>query len=334
MVIHSPLARDSVRVPDPSNPKLRIRKNKLLLQCSIREMHKDLYNPEIGLDDMVLDDEGKPLISDTMMRALLPPELRVLTNTYKECCCCELCTSMSYLQAALNRFRKTFLALLEKILQELKDSTLQLTKQRREQLALAESTLHVFKEQGFDDGGDALHPKGKDAAYSMQCDPPPGFEDSGITKLKCALGDCPDCGEYCQPISEQTEVEKPIKYYSFKNLPTCSSCGALPEKSKSCPLCVAKHPQEKDRGKIRNRKHLSLNDQPFDVFFKLYLKTLKNYRIHRFKFLVLSKKMTVDVRQSSLKQGDVALQHDFSEGLKIVHNEEVSDCFLVVPPDN
>ena len=44
--------------------------------------------------------------------------------------------------------------------------------------------------------------------------------------------------------------------------------------------------------------------------------------------------MTVDVRQSSLKQGDVALQHDFSEGLKIVHNEEVSDCFLVVPPDN
>ena len=36
-------------------------------------------------------------------------------------------------------------------------------------------------------------------------------------------------------------------------------------------------------------------------------------------------KMTVDVRQSSLKQGDVALQHDFSEGLKIVHNQEVSD---------
>ena len=128
MTIHSPLKRDCVRVPDPSNPKLHIKKNKLLLQCSIRELHRDLYDPEIGLGDLVRDKNGKPLISDTMMRVLLPPELHMLTNImYKECCCCELCTLMSYLQGALNRFRKTFVALLEKRLKELKESTLKLT---------------------------------------------------------------------------------------------------------------------------------------------------------------------------------------------------------------
>ena len=73
------------------------------------------------------------------------------------------------------------------------------------------STLHVFGEQAFDDG-ETLHPKGKGAVSSIQCDAPPGFEDSGITSLKCALGQCAHCGKgtYCQPVSEQT-VEKPIK---------------------------------------------------------------------------------------------------------------------------
>ena len=98
----------------------------------------------------------------------------------------------------------------------------------------------------------------------------------------------------------------------------------MPENSTSCCHCVAKHKIEKDRGKIKTKKHLILNDQPFEEFFKLYESTLQKYRIHRFKFLVLSKKLTIDVRQKSLQPGDVALQHDFSEALKIVHNQEVS----------
>ena len=201
-----------------------------------------------------------------------------------------------------------------------------MTREKREAIALAKATLNVYRDQAFD-GDDTLHPKSKHAAYSIQCDPPEGFQGSGITKLKCALGQCPDCPKYCQPISEQT-VERPIKFYSFKRLPTCSSCGALPENSTSCCHCVAKHKIEKDRGKIKTKKHLILNDQPFEEFFKLYESTLQKYRIHRFKFLVLSKKLTIDVRQSSLQPGDVALQHDFSEALKIVHNQEVSFYFF------
>ena len=56
----------------------------------------------------------------------------------------------------------------------------------------------------------------------------------------------------------------------------------------------------------------------------MYTETLKQYLMHRFKFLILSKKFVIDVRQSTLRPGEVCLQHDFSEALKLVHNEEVS----------
>jgi len=67
-----------------------------------------------------------------------------------------------------------------------------------------------------------------------------------------------------------------------------------------------------------------LDRKPFPKFKELYLKTLAKYCIHRFKFLILSKKYTGDVRQESLRPGEVFLQHDFAEALKIVHNQEVS----------
>ena len=174
------------------------------------------------------------------------------------------------------------------------------------------------------------------AAYSVQCLPPPGFEDTGITNLKCASGDCDVCGLnlsdsglYCRPCLEE-DIQKPIKYYSFKNLPTCSHCGALPDGSKTCSNCVEKTELENKRGKIRKRKHLTWNNTPLAVFNKLYNETLPKYVLHRFKFLILSKQFVIDVRQKRLKPGEVCLQHDFSEYLKIVHNEEVCINLLLL----
>ena len=72
-VIHSPIARDTLWVTNPNNPwGDKIQKNKLLLQCSVRELHSDLYKPTgIGLGDLVRDENGKPLISDTVFRDYL-----------------------------------------------------------------------------------------------------------------------------------------------------------------------------------------------------------------------------------------------------------------------
>ena len=82
-VMFSPIARDTVLVNDTDNPGSFIRKSKLILQCYIAEIHGDIYSPTTGLGNNVIDKEGKHLVSDTMFRGLLPPELRVMSNHYK-----------------------------------------------------------------------------------------------------------------------------------------------------------------------------------------------------------------------------------------------------------
>ena len=83
-VIHSPIAKDTVLVKDDSTGEV-VRKTKLILQCSIRELHCDLYKPSCGVRDLVFVN-GSNLILYTMFRALLPKELRVMTNHYIRRC--------------------------------------------------------------------------------------------------------------------------------------------------------------------------------------------------------------------------------------------------------
>ena len=225
---------------------------------------------------------------------------------------------MANFQAAYNRTQVCIRASLEK---EVEKFTIgKLTSRRKDLKALAQAKLVKYKSQAFGSNG-ALYPKAKDAAYAFQCPSPAGFEDTGITSWKCASGCCCKCGQLPVPDAEKDWVT-PVNHYIFKNLPTCGSCGALPEGSTSCPLCAKKPVDQRD--KIGKRKHMVLDRKPFPKFKELYLKTLEKYCTHRFKFLILSKKYTVDVRQDTLRPGEVCFQHDFAEALKIVHNQEVS----------
>ena len=76
MVIQSPIANDTLLVRDPNNPSRKIRVNKLLLQIPVRELHNNLLSedPNIGLEGAI-NCNGNALISDTSLRALLPPHL-------------------------------------------------------------------------------------------------------------------------------------------------------------------------------------------------------------------------------------------------------------------
>ena len=112
-VIHSPIAKDTLLVRDPSNAGQFVRKSKLILQTSVRELLIDLYKPGIGMLEDVMDKEGKRLVSGTVFRAILPPELRMITNYYKTMCMCEICQSSNYMQSALNTFRRNLLKQLE-----------------------------------------------------------------------------------------------------------------------------------------------------------------------------------------------------------------------------
>ena len=82
--------------------------------CSIAELHGDIYSPTTGLGNDVIDNDGKHLVSDTMFRGLLPPELRVMSNHYKTVCCCEFCQGFNCLQSALNSFCVQLLATMVK----------------------------------------------------------------------------------------------------------------------------------------------------------------------------------------------------------------------------
>ena len=126
-------------VNDPDNPGLFISKSKLILQCSIAELHGDLYSPTTGLGNNVIDKDGKHLVSDIMFWGLLPPELCGMSNHYKTVCCCEICQGFNYLQSALNSFCVQLLAAMVKELQRMPDKT---ARQRNSQsIALAKKTM-------------------------------------------------------------------------------------------------------------------------------------------------------------------------------------------------
>ena len=48
----------------------------------MRELLNDLYSKQYGLgDDLLLDEDNNKIISETLLRALLPPELRLAATT-------------------------------------------------------------------------------------------------------------------------------------------------------------------------------------------------------------------------------------------------------------
>ena len=113
---------------------------KLLLQCSVRELHNDLYCPILGLGNKVTDDNGDRLVSDTMFRSILPPELRPLTNRYKEVCCCELCQIFHYIHSGHNSFRSQQLHEMEREMKKMPDDT----PSEKEKKAIAKASILFF----------------------------------------------------------------------------------------------------------------------------------------------------------------------------------------------
>ena len=50
---------------------------------------------------------------------------------------------------------------------------------------------------------------------------------------------------------------------------------------------------------------------------------MNRYKFHRFKFLLLSKRFTTDVRNNTLQLGEIGIGHDFTEALSITHADEI-----------
>ena len=74
---------------------------------------------------------------------------------------------------------------------------------------------------------------------------------------------------------------------------------------------------------MRTRKHLGVEEKPFDSFWKDYEVAMTKFKMHRFKYLILGKRFCGDVRKESLMHGECGWEHDFAEALSLKHCGEI-----------
>ena len=106
-VRESPITRDTLLIVDAYTKEKR-RVPKLLLECSMRQLHNELIaSPDdgglVGARHAIINDL---IISDTMLRSLAPTQLRPMTDNYKMMCGCAICNTSKYMQESLNAWRR------------------------------------------------------------------------------------------------------------------------------------------------------------------------------------------------------------------------------------
>ena len=108
-VVQPPISNDCLKVmlDDQTEPQLV---TKFLLQVSVRELHNSLVSDpnDCGLKD-TRDEDGKIIISDSILRSLLPHQLKQMSARYKVMCGFECCISAKSIHSYLLSWRDSYL---------------------------------------------------------------------------------------------------------------------------------------------------------------------------------------------------------------------------------
>ena len=113
-VRQSPITRDTSLIADAYS-KVKCRVPKLLLECSMRQLHNELIvSPDdgglLGAKYAKIND----VISiDTMLRYLERPQLRPMTDNHKMMYGCTICNTSKYMQESLNAWRRKQLKIMK-----------------------------------------------------------------------------------------------------------------------------------------------------------------------------------------------------------------------------
>ena len=102
-----PITCDTLLIAD-ADTKVKRRVPKLLLECSMRQLHDELIaSPDdgglFGAIHAIINDV---IISDTIICSLAPPQLRPITDNQKMMCGCAICNNSKYMQESLNAWRR------------------------------------------------------------------------------------------------------------------------------------------------------------------------------------------------------------------------------------
>ena len=108
-VLQSSIVNDCLKVnlDGPTEPQLVPR---LLLQMSVRELHNNLVSDtENGGLKEARDEDNNMIISDYMLRSLLPPQFIKMSSRYKVMCGCKCCISAKSIHSSLLSWQDCYL---------------------------------------------------------------------------------------------------------------------------------------------------------------------------------------------------------------------------------
>ena len=113
-VRQSPITCYTLLISD-ADTKVKCRVPKLLLECSMRQLHNELIaSPDdgglVGSRHAITNDV---IISDTMLCSLAPPQLRPMTDNHKMMCGCAIFNTSKYTQESLNAWRRKQLKIMK-----------------------------------------------------------------------------------------------------------------------------------------------------------------------------------------------------------------------------
>ena len=109
-----PITRDTLLIAD-ADSKVKCRVPKLLLECSMRQLHNELIDSPYngGLIGARNAETNDVIISDTMLRSLAPPQLRPMIDNQKKMCGCAVCNTSKYMQESLNAWQRKQLKIIK-----------------------------------------------------------------------------------------------------------------------------------------------------------------------------------------------------------------------------
>ena len=109
-----PITRDTLLIAD-AYTKVNHRVPKLLLGCSMRQLHNELIaSPnDRGLVGARHAETNDVIIIDTMLCSLALPQLRPMTDNQKMMCGCAIFNTSKYMQESLNSWRRKQLKIMK-----------------------------------------------------------------------------------------------------------------------------------------------------------------------------------------------------------------------------
>jgi len=302
----SPIARDTLQI-DVDNSGIKTCVPKLLLECSVRELHNELIAPasEGGLKEARNSVTGEVIISDTMLRSIMPKQIRRMKEHHKQMCGCDYCNTATSMQISLNAWRKTKMKILTTALASVRPS------RRRQTLEAQVQSYNDF----VSPQGEERHSRASLAAASMMCT---STEEHGLPKWSCVLRQCNDCGPLiCHAIETDISDSAPIiQFNTYLKQGYCSIHGVLPTRSILCVVCDSNNDTDVAHGKLTFRKKLFKLEKKIGEFHRdYYLPSIERLVYHRAYYKILGKNNVAAIRQDAFQSspGSIATRSDYAE---------------------